>query len=185
MDRLSDIELMDALSEYDPESFNGTVFRVTRKNSDPVAPSISGGRWALPSSTENKGTPVLYTSMEPEGAKSEISFILAQQNPIPTKKLCFHTIQVSLNKVVRLQNEDLQKLGVDLIEFTARDYAATQRIGYAIDFLGFDGLIAPSARWECENLMIYADNHSMDENLEVVETVEFDWLGWAQKQQII
>lgn len=185
MDSLTDIELLDALSEYEPDAFNGTVYRVTRKNSDPLAPSISGGRWALPSSTENKGALVLYTSLEQHGAKAEISYMLAQQNPIPSKKLCFHIIQVRLSKVIHLQNQDLKKLGVNLEEFSMRDYSATQRIGSAIDFLGYDGLIAPSARWQCNNLMIYTENHSMDEDLEVVETLEFDWLTWAKDKQII
>lgn len=35
----------------------------------------------------------------------------------------------------------------------------TQQIGTAVQFLGFDGLIVPSARWECKNLVLFTNNH--------------------------
>jgi hypothetical protein len=48
-----------------------------------------------------------------------------------------------------------------MARYGERDYALTQSIGAALAFLGLDGLIAliaPSARWQCDNLMIYQTN---------------------------
>jgi hypothetical protein len=36
-----------------------------------------------------------------------------------------------------------------------------QEIGAAVEFLGCDGLIAPCARWDCENLMLFPDSASL------------------------
>ena len=61
-----------------------------------------------------------------------------------------------------------------------RDYAHTQKIGAALAFLGLDGLIGPSARWQCDNLMIYQTNHMLlNERLEVIEEEHVDWGAWA------
>ena len=71
-------------------------------------------------------------------------------------------------------------LKVDMALYGERDYARTQQIGAALVFLGLDGLIAPSARWGCDNLMIYADNHSLSERLENLGEEQVEWRSWAQ-----
>ena len=35
------------------------------------------------------------------------------------------------------------------------NYHRTQEIGAAVAFLGCDGLMVPSARWDCENLVLF------------------------------
>ena len=52
-----------------------------------------------------------------------------------------------------------------MARYGERDYAQTQNIGAAIAFLGLDGLITPSARWSCNNLMIFQTNHQPNERL--------------------
>ena len=66
-----------------------------------------------------------------------------------------------------------------------RDYAQTQKIGAALAFLGLDGLIAPSARWSCDNLMIFTDNHALSERLEPIADEEIEWREWAQENGFI
>ena len=66
-----------------------------------------------------------------------------------------------------------------------RDYAQTQKIGAALAFLGFDGLIAPSARWDCENLMIFTEIHALSERLEPISEEEIEWRDWAQENGLI
>jgi hypothetical protein len=63
---IHDPDLCDRLSELGEERFEGTVFRATRAGADPTAPSISGGRWAPPVSSD-VNVPVLYTSLERNG----------------------------------------------------------------------------------------------------------------------
>ena len=72
-----------------------------------------------------------------------------------------------------------------MAHYGERDYVQTQKIGAALAFLGFDGLIAPSARWPCENLMIFKDNHALTERLDVIGEEQIEWRTWAQTNGMI
>ena len=76
-------------------------------------------------------------------------------------------------------------LGVEVNRFGERDYLRTQQIGAAMSFLEYDGLIAPSARWKCDNLMLFCANHAITETLEFISSEEVDWRAWAKKSGII
>ncbi|EAR23424.1 hypothetical protein NB231_16428 [Nitrococcus mobilis Nb-231] len=39
----------------------------------------------------------------------------------------------------------------------------------------------PSARWNAENLVLFSENHGVEEHLIVTETQEFDWKVWARR----
>jgi hypothetical protein len=87
---------------------------------------------------------------------------------------------------LRLARVSLERLGVDFRRYGDRDYALTQNIGAALAFLGLDGLIAPSARWTCDNLMIYQSNHlSLTERLEVIDDETVDWGAWARSNGML
>jgi len=49
--------------------------------------------------------------------------------------------------------------------------------GAALAFLEADGLVAPSARWGCTNLMVYWTDVSG--LIEAGEAEELDWKKWA------
>jgi hypothetical protein len=89
-------------------------------------------------------------------------------------------LAVSTAKTLRLARADLEQLGVDMALYGERDYVRTQSIGAALAFLGLAGLIAPSARWSCDNLMIFTENHSLNHKLEVVSAEEVEWQPWAR-----
>jgi hypothetical protein len=74
----------------------------------------------------------------------------------------------------------LEALGVEMSRYGERDYARTQEVGGVAASLGVDGLIAPSARWPRDNLMIFTNNHHAGERLEVVGSEEVEWLAWAR-----
>ena len=182
---IHDPRLLDRLSEFHSERFEGEVFRATRTSADPVAASISGGRWAPPSDGE-AGHSVLYTSLERDGAIAEVASFLAQLTPIPVPRpLKVTRLVVSTARTIRLVRADLGSLGVDLARYGERDYDRTQKIGTALVFLGLDGLIAPSARWSCDNLMVFGDNHALTEKLEAVDEEQVEWRGWAQTHGIL
>ena len=63
--------LVDQLSILSTEQFDGDVFRATRAGADPLANSINGGRWA-PGATGAADVPVLYTSLDRDGALAEV-----------------------------------------------------------------------------------------------------------------
>lgn len=177
---IHDQDLLDRLGALAVERFDGEVFRVTRAGAEPLAFSYSGGRWAPPAG-DGADVAILYTSMERDGALAEVVSYLALLTPLPLKlQLSAARIGVSTARTLRLARVTLAGLGVDMSRYGFRDYAATQSIGAAIAFLGIDGLIAPSARWSCDNLMIYQANRAVAERLAVVEETEIDWRAWGR-----
>lgn len=62
-------------------------------------------------------------------------------------------------------------------------YEQTQAIGAAVAFLECDGLLAPSARWTCETLALFVDNHAG--RLEAVSTEEVDWPKRARANDLL
>jgi hypothetical protein len=181
---IHDQDLVDRLSEQAPDRFEGEVFRATGISIDPVAPSISGGRWSPPPDGD-PGLYVLYTSLDREGAIAEMCSFLAELTPIPKpRRIKVTRLAVTTSRTLRLARADLTALGVDMAQYGERDYIRTQKIGAALAFLGFDGLIAPSARWACDNLTILIENHALTERLEPVGEEQVDWYAWARDHGI-
>lgn len=172
--------LVDRLSALATERFEGEVFRATGRSTDPLAFSENGGRWAPPA-RDGADVPVLYTSMERDGALAEVVSYLTLLTPLPlSRPLKVSRLGVSTAKTQRLARVSLEELGVDMARYGERDYKRTQEIGAVLAFLGLDGLIAPSARWQCDNLMIYQTNYQLlTERLEVIEEELVDWGAWA------
>ena len=180
-----DQSLVDRLSALDVERFSGEVFRATRVNADPLAPSVNGGRWA-PVAQQGYDVSVLYTSFEQRGALAEVVSWLSELTPVPgPRPLKVSRLGVSTARTMRFARADLAKLDVDMARFGERDYGRTQMIGAALAFLDLDGLIAPSARWACDNLMIFTANHSLNERLEFLDSQEIEWRSWAKANGLL
>lgn len=179
--RPHDPELVDQLADLTPQPFDGTVWRATRLNQDPIAFSYNGGRWAPPSSYQS--VPVLYTSFERSGAVAEIASWLAMLQPRPSKRIVVHRLVIRASDVVSLDAGALSALGIDLERYGDRSYAPmgeappsrTQEIGAALSFLGVDGLVVPSARWPCSNMILF-DNLDNQIDIEGRGSEEVDWM---------
>jgi len=141
---MHDPKLLDQLENRPTRPFQGAVFRALRGGLDPLTPSTRGGRWAPPG-----GISVLYTSLDREGAIAEVAFHWSQLTPWPAKPLDVHEIAAAAEKTLRLIEADLPALGVNPASYKAPKYRRTQEIGAVVEFLGCDGLIVPSARWNC------------------------------------
>jgi hypothetical protein len=152
-----DPALLQALGRWPQTAFSGNVYRATWTNHDPLIPSTRAGRWG-----PNNGPAVLYTSLERDGALAEIAFHRSQLTPIPKQPVALHRLTVGTTKTLRLIRSDLASLGVRDDMYETINYSRTQEIGAAIAFLGCDGLIAPNARWSCDNPMIsWTTSHSI------------------------
>ena len=128
---------------------------------------------------------VLYTSIEREGALAELSFYLGMLTPLPSKPMVIHTLEVETKKTIRITRKDFAPLGIDENKFGDIYYDQTQLVGDAAGFLGCDGLIVPSARWNCDNLVIFSDNHAIDLPMNVVSSETVDWQPWARTHGFI
>ena len=180
-----DQDLLDRLSVLQGKRFAGEVFRATRINADPVAASLSGGRWS-PSTNANMEIHILYTTLDRDGAIAEVASFLSELTPVPgPRQIKVSRLAVSTRHTIRLARANLPELGVDLDHYGERDYGQTQRIGAALAFLGFDGLIAPSARWACESLMLFTKNHAPSETLEVMGEEHVEWQAWSRRRGML
>lgn len=177
---IHDPALLEQLSLLPTELFDGEVFRATRRNLDPLAFSTRAGRWG-----RDGGTAILYTSLESNGALAEIVFHWSQFTPLPSKPIMLHRLQVKTKNSARLPRANLASFGVDTSKFGRLDYSKTQQIGEACAFLGYDGLIAPSARWDCDNLILFNDNQSNESDLMVVSSETIEWIEWGTQHGII
>jgi RES domain-containing protein len=172
-----DIALLDAVDRCDRGSFEGPVWRVVREGRDPLEPSRSRGRWS------DGSIEVLYTSLERDGAVAEIFSLLSSQPVFPSQiRWRAHRIEVRVEAALRIADLDgLSRLGVDVRTYEGRDYGKTQAIADAAFFLGFDGLLVPSARWTCPNLVLFTDRIAPAAIAPVeTEPDPIDWSAWRR-----
>jgi hypothetical protein len=172
-----DLQLLDAVDALVREPFEGSVWRVTREGRLPTFGSPSKSRWCTGQFD------VLYTSLKKDGAIAEINAFLMLQPVFPSKMQWYcHELRVRSTKTLRLADlPTLERLGVDTAHYNARNYDQTQGIADAAFFLGFDGLIAPSARWASNNLVLFTDRIP-PQNIEQVGDAgdAIDWAAWRR-----
>ena len=172
--------ILDALESLVPEAFAGRVWRVTRKGREALRGSSANGRWSPGGEFED-----LYTSLERDGALDEIGYRLSLEPVWPSRiEHDIHDIAVRTERTLRFAGLDgLAALGVDTAHYQSFRYEATQAIAAAAHFLEFDGLIVPSARSACANLVIFLDRVDADRHLEVKNTRPVDWNAWRQRRR--
>jgi RES domain len=173
-----DLQLLDAIDAFRRERLDAEVWRVVRDGRDPTLGSPSLGRWC------NGTFDVLYTSFERDGAIAGIHSLLSLQPVFPSKPDWFAR-QLRISSVGTLKLADLvtlERLGVDTNHYADRDYSRTQPIADAAFFLGFDGLIAPSARYRCLNLVLFTERLA-PQQIEVMSHDErpIAWDDWRKR----
>jgi RES domain len=77
--RVHDRAILDALDAIDPKPFEGTVWRIARKDREPLRGSSTHGRWS-----PNGEFEVLYTSLERDGALAEVGYRLSLEPVWPS-----------------------------------------------------------------------------------------------------
>lgn len=175
--RARDLDLLDAIDACPREAFAGDAWRVAREGRDPLLGSPSMSRWC------NGTFDVLYTALDPDGALAEIHSLIALQPVFPSRIVWFvNRLTVSTERTLRLADMTaLSRLGVDVVGYAARIHDRTQAIADAAFFLGFDGLLAPSARWTSLNLILFTERLRPGQ-LEIAERSKapVDWADWRR-----
>ncbi len=67
-----------------------------------------------------------------------------------------------------LDKNALAQLDVDMDKFDDTSYSQTQRIGEAVEWMGYDGFFIPSARAVGQNLVIFPIKRSYDDLFQVI-----------------
>jgi RES domain-containing protein len=175
--RPHDRTILDALEAVAAESVEAKVWRVTRKGRDPLRGSAAGGRWSPVGEFE-----VLYTSFERAGALAEIGYRLSLEPVWPSRlEHELHALDVRTERSLRFADlAQLAPLGVDIARYRTFEYSATQSVAAAAHFLEFDGLIVPSARYACANLVLFLDRLGRG-RIEVVWGEAVDWDDWRKR----
>lgn len=177
--RVHDRTILDALEAIAAESVDARVWRVMRKGREPLRGSAAGGRWSPIGEFE-----VLYTSFEKQGALAEIGYRLSLEPVWPSRlEHELHAFDVRSERSLRFANLDqLAPLGVDIARYQSFEYVATQAIAAAAHFLEFDGLIVPSARYDCFNFVLFLSRLSGG-HIEVASSEEVDWADWRRRRR--
>ena len=167
-----DTTLLESLEECAQRAFAGTVHRVVWADRDPLeGSSAPRGRWNRPDS----GFEVLNTSLDAEGAAAEFEAFWSLFEQRPTRAALNWKLRVQLQRVVDLDFEQLEDLGVQRAEYSNRQYSRTQQISDGLYYLGCEGLIVPSARHDGKNLVVYLHNLSRGCLVEEDELSTFAW----------
>ena len=134
-------EMLDLLQSAAMSAWEGTVYRHMFGSHPPVRINTEGARWNPP------GLAAIYTSCERETALAEAGYSISMQPLRPRAKRTLFTIHVSLKNVIDLTTADLlPRLGITDDVLSSIDHSPCRTVGAAVNWLGHDGLLVPSAR---------------------------------------
>ena len=167
-----DPDLLEHLESCREGPFEGAVHRVVWADRSPVQGSSGArGRWSSPDSQFE----VLNTSFIPEGANAEFEAFWSLFEQRPDRQALNWKLRVRLKRAVELDFGALETLRVAQSDYGGREYSRTQEISDVVNYLGYDGLIVPCARYECKNLIIYIQNLTGDCVVEEDDSKVFEW----------
>lgn len=144
-------EMLDILQSAAASAWNGTVYRHMFGSHPPARANTEGARWNAP------GLAAIYASCERETALAEADYYISLQPLPPRVKRTLFTIRVGLKNVIDLTGTELlPRLGITDDVLSSIDHLPCRTIGAAVNWLGHDGLLVPSARRRGgTNLVIY------------------------------
>lgn len=146
-------ELLEYLQSLEPAPFSGSVYRHMFGERSPTLENSSGARWNPP------GVAAIYASLERETVIAEGDHAIAVQPIRPKVDRWVYPVSVELTDVLDLSVAGaLEPTGVGEDELASDDLSPCQAVGEAVAWLGFEGVIVPSARAPGANLVIFTAN---------------------------
>ena len=92
-----------------------------------------------------------------------------------------HKLHVATRRTLVFEDvAALAAVGIDERAFRHGDHGRSRAVGAAAYFLEMDGLIVPSARSACTNLVLLPDRTPAGVVLQVEESRELDWPAWRE-----
>jgi RES domain-containing protein len=157
-------ELLEYLQSLETASFSGSVYRHMFGERPPTLENTLGARWNPP------GVAAIYVSLERETVIAEGDHALAVQPLRPRIARWVYSVTVELSEVLDLSASDaLKQTGVGSGELGGDDHAPCRAVGEAVAWLGYEGLLVPSARADGTNLVIFTANLKPDAVFDVGE----------------
>jgi RES domain-containing protein len=148
-------DMLDILQSAAVSAWSGTVYRHMFGLNEPTHANTHGARW------NDTGLAAIYTSCERETALAEAEYYISLQPLRPRATRTLYTVRVSLKNVIDLTAPDLlPQLGITDAARASPDHASCRTIAAAVNWLGHDGLLVPSARRRGTNLVIYQQDPS-------------------------
>lgn len=88
-------------------------------------------------------------------------------NPPLSKPVEVSDLYAKLHDCIRVIRTDFRALGISEDNFGDLEYSKMQAVGAAAALLKCRCLIVPSARWDCDNIVIFANSLREGDTLEV------------------
>lgn len=179
-----DVETLDLLSGLSRQKLELKVWRMARAGRNPSHPSQPKGRW------DDGSFDVLYTACDRDGACAELHYHLTRGQPVfPSQlQICLYEFQLQLSSAFVFESvEGLAPFGIEAQKYGSFDYARlkeeyapTQKLGEACQFLGADGLLVPNARWACQNTVVFAENIAVAGLTLIADHGPMDLRAWGR-----
>ena len=96
--------------------------------------------------------------------------------------MLLNRLSVSLENVLELSVDQLVALGMEHPRAPRPRSNMGQRIGEAAFMLDHQGLLVPSARWDCSNLVVFLGQGSFDteKRLSFEQASDVNWPAWRE-----
>ncbi len=162
--RHSDRELLQAIAGLPSSGWSGLVYRHMFADYRPDRENTLGARWNPPN------VAAIYASLSRDTVIAEAEYQIGLEPLRPRVRRTVYEIAVTLSKVLDLSSRDvLHRLGLSADDLASIDHAACRRIGGAVEHLGHDGVLVPSAHATGGiNLVIYPARQTAEYRFEVL-----------------
>lgn len=114
---------------------------------------------------------------------AETYYHLSRAPVMSSSHMRLNHLSVALENVLRLNSDQLIDIGIEEPFASRLNSDRSQSIGETTFMLDYQGLIVPSARWGCDNLVIFIDHKKFDfnEHIEFIGASEVNWPVWKQR----
>jgi RES domain-containing protein len=170
--------LVDAIDRLDPIPYAGDVYRHVAAGRHPLSGAGArslGGRWNPPQSFAT-----LYLADQKATVEAEFRRMARRQGLSPSSFLPrrLYRIAVDLRAVIDLTDPRSLPEGIAGLELGADNLSSTQAIGEAAQYLGREGILAPSAAGDGNVLALFINRLMPDSRVDDVDFELWANLSW-------
>lgn len=161
--------LVDAIDCLDPIPYVGDLYRHVAAGRHPLSGAGArslGGRWNPPQSFAT-----LYLADRKATVEAEFQRMARRQGLSPSSFLPrrLYRLEVELQAVVDLTGAQAFPEALADVDFGSDNLAATQAIGEAAQYLGREGILAPSAAGDGNVLAVFIDRLMPDSRVDDID----------------